>query len=102
MRQGVILNAYPDSLGGNLGETARFLSLPALKDAFRGFYILPARFLSLPALKDAFRGFYILPTLFNTDLDRGFSVISYDLCPSLARKEDLAAGRGLGHAGRGF
>ena len=82
MRQGVILNAYPDSLGGNLGETARFLSLPALKDAFRGFYILP--------------------TLFNTDLDRGFSVISYDLCPSLARKEDLASGRGLGHAGRGF
>ena len=82
MNPGVILNAYPDSLGGNLGETARFLSLPALKDAFRGFYILP--------------------TLFNTDLDRGFSVISYDLCPSLARKEDLAAGRGLGHAGRGF
>ncbi len=76
MRQGVILNAYPDSLGGNLGETARFLSLPALKDAFQGFYILP--------------------TLFNTDLDRGFSVISYDLCPSLARKEDLAALRNMG------
>lgn len=76
MQQGVILNAYPDSLGGNLAETVRFLSLPALKDAFRSFYILP--------------------TLFNTDLDRGFSVISYDLCPSLARKEDLAALRGIG------
>ena len=76
MNPGVILNAYPDSLGGNLAETVRFLSLPALKDAFRSFYILP--------------------TLFNTDLDRGFSVISYDLCPSLARREDLAALRGMG------
>ena len=33
MNPGVILNAYPDSLGGNLAETVRFLSLPALADS---------------------------------------------------------------------
>ena len=62
MRNGTMLNAYPDSLGRNLGETVAFLSKPELKDAFRGFYILPS--------------------VFNTDLDHGFSVISYDLCCS--------------------
>ena len=76
MRNGTMLNAYPDSLGRNLGETVAFLSKPELKDAFRGFYILPS--------------------VFNTDLDHGFSVISYDLCDELAKKEDLKALRDLG------
>lgn len=69
MNQGAMLNAYPDSIGSNMGGMVRFLSRPELQDAFRSFYILP--------------------TAFNTDLDRGFSVISYDLCPSLISKEDL-------------
>ena len=76
MDMSAMLNAYPDSLGADLGQAADFLSRPELKDAFRSFYILP--------------------TVFNTDLDRGFSVISYDLCRSLATEEDLARLRGLG------
>lgn len=76
MKQGAMLNAYPDSLGKNLSETVRFLSRPELKDAFHGFYILPS--------------------VFNTDLDHGFSVINYELCTELARKEDLDALREMG------
>ena len=36
-------------------------------------------FLEQPEMKDVFSSFYILPSLFNTDLDRGFSVIDYRL-----------------------
>ena len=73
---GAMFNAYPDSLGKNLKDAVQFLACDELKDAFRSFYILP--------------------TVFNTDLDRGFSVISYDLCRSLASEEDLAALRAIG------
>ena len=66
-----MFNAYPDSVGENLEETAAFLSCDEMKGTFRSFYILP--------------------TVFNTDLDGGFSVISYDLCGSKAREEDLRA-----------
>ena len=76
MQNGAMLNAYPDSLGKNLGETAAFLARPELKDVFRNFYILPS--------------------VFNTDLDHGFSVISYDLCDGLAKQEDLKALKALG------
>ncbi len=76
MTNGVILNLYPDSLGPTLGETVRFLERPELKDAFTGFYLLPS--------------------VFNTDLDHGFSVISYDLCEGLASAEDLARLKALG------
>ncbi len=44
-----------------------------------------------PELENCFRSFYILPSLFNTDLDRGFSVINYDLNDQLAKKGDLEA-----------
>ena len=71
-----MFNAYPDSVGENLKETAEFLSCDELKDTFRSFYILP--------------------TVFNTDLDGGFSVISYDLCASKAREEDLDTLKKLG------
>lgn len=71
MNLGAMLNAYPDSMGGTLGEIARVLDLPQLRGAFRSFYILPS--------------------LFHTDLDRGFSVISYDLNRQLASREDLQA-----------
>ena len=52
-----MLNAYPDSVGGNLSDITGFLQKPELKDVFSSFYILPS--------------------VFNTDLDRGFSVIDY-------------------------
>ena len=69
MNLGAMLNAYPDSMGGNLSEIARALNLPQLRGAFRSFYILPS--------------------LFHTDLDRGFSVISYDLDRRMATREDI-------------
>ena len=68
---GVMLNAYPDSIGGKLSDTISILKLPEFKDVF-----------SL---------FYVLPTFFNSDLDRGFSVIDYNLNKDLVSKEDLKA-----------
>ena len=44
----------------------------------------------------AFRSFYILPSLYQTDLDRGFSVKSYDLNPDLASPEALEKLKALG------
>ena len=73
---GPMLNAYPDSIGGTLSDTVELLRSPELKNAFSSFYILPS--------------------LFNTDLDRGFSVIDYRLNELLARQEDLDALRALG------
>lgn len=67
---GPMLNAYPDSLGGTLSDIIKFLQMPELKNVFQSFYILP--------------------TIFNTDLDRGFSVIDYELNELLVSKEDLA------------
>lgn len=68
---GVMLNAYPDSIGNNLSDIVKVLQMPEFKDAF-----------SL---------FYILPTFFNSDLDRGFSIIDYNLNNELVSKEDLKA-----------
>ena len=70
-----MLNAYPDSVGGTLSDITGFLQKPELKDVFSSFYILPS--------------------VFNTDLDRGFSVIDYTLNEELADKKDLeGSGRG--------
>ncbi len=66
---GPMLNAYPDSCGGKLSDIISVLS----KDEF----------------KDVFQSFYILPSIFNTDLDRGFSVIDYNINEEMAGKEDL-------------
>ena len=66
---GTLLNAYPDSIGGHLSDIVSLLK----KEEF----------------KDVFRSFYILPSVFNTDLDRGFSLISYDISESLADKQDI-------------
>lgn len=71
-----MLNAYPDSMGGTLQD---MVSILAEED-----------------LRDAFSTFYILPSLFHSDLDRGFSVIDYDLETSLATKDDLDRLRSLG------
>ena len=67
--KGVIFNAYPDSIGRKLADIIHMLKMPEFKDVF-----------SL---------FYILPTIFNSDLDRGFSIIDYDLNDELVSREDL-------------
>jgi len=67
--KGVMLNAYPDSIGGTLADIVNMLKKPELQDVF-----------SL---------FYILPTFFNSDLDRGFSVIDYNLNEGLVSRNDL-------------
>ena len=69
MKSGPILNAYPDSFGGQLGDIVRFLQIPELKDVFQSLYILPS--------------------IFNTDLDRGFSVIDYELNGLYSSQKDL-------------
>ncbi len=66
---GPMLNAYPDSCGGRLSDIVSVLS----KDEF----------------KDVFQSFYILPSIFNTDLDRGFSVIDYNINEEMADKKDI-------------
>ena len=71
-----MLNAYPDSIGGHLGDVVDFLGRPELRDVFESFYILPS--------------------LFHTDLDRGFSVIDYGLNRQSATAADLAALQALG------
>ncbi len=68
---GPMLNAYPDSMGGQLSYTAKILAEEELKDAFSSFYILPS--------------------LYHSDLDRGFSVIDYELNEKLADRSDLMA-----------
>ncbi len=40
---GVMLNAYPDSVGGTLADIVGLLKRPELRDAFRSFYILQLR-----------------------------------------------------------
>jgi sucrose phosphorylase len=69
MPKGVIFNAYPDSIGHKLADCVHMLKRPEFKDVF-----------SL---------FYLLPTVFNSDLDRGFSIIDYDLNDELVSREDL-------------
>ena len=68
---GPMLNAYPDSLGGTLGDAVDFLKNQQVKGAFSSFYILPS--------------------MFHTDLDRGFSVIDYGINGEIAQKEALEA-----------
>ncbi len=68
---GVMLNAYPDSIGTNLSNMVNMLQMPEFKNTF-----------SL---------FYVLPTFFNSDLDRGFSIIDYNLNKELVSEEDLKA-----------
>ena len=68
-KAGPMLNAYPDSIGGTLGDIIKFLQTPELENVFQSFYLLPSAF--------------------NTDLDRGFSVIDYELNELYASREDL-------------
>jgi len=73
---GVMFNAYPDSIGSRLSD---------IIDLFK-----------LPEFKNVFSLFYILPTFFNSDLDRGFSVIDYNLNRELVSENDLAELESLG------
>jgi len=75
---GVMLNAYPDSIGNNLSDLISMLKYPEFKDAFSFFYVLP--------------------TFFNSDLDRGFSVIDYNLNKELVTADDLKALEEIGIA----
>ena len=71
-----MLNLYPDSMGGTLKEIAAFLDSEKLKDTFGSIYILPS--------------------IYNTDLDRGFSVIDYNINKLFATKADLEKLKELG------
>ncbi|WP_242082803.1 glycosidase [Aestuariivivens sediminis] len=68
---GVMLNAYPDSIGEKLEDTITMLEMAEFKDVFSFFYILP--------------------TFFNSDLDRGFSIIDYNINEDLVSIENLEA-----------
>ena len=68
-KNGPMLNASPDSIGGRLKMAVDILKRPELQDAFSSFYILPS--------------------LYHSDLDRGFSVIDYDINEELADRADL-------------
>lgn len=65
-----MLNAYPDSIGAKLSELVNVLYNTKFKNAF-----------SL---------FYALPTFFNSDLDRGFSIIDYNINEELVTEDDIA------------
>lgn len=64
-----MLNAYPDSMGGKLSDIVSILSQDSIKDTFGSFYILPS--------------------IYHSDLDRGFSVIDYDINEKLADRKDM-------------
>ena len=66
---GVMLNAYPDSIGERLSDALELLQLEEFRDVF-----------SL---------FYVLPTFFNSDLDRGFSIIDYGINKKLVSPKDV-------------
>ena len=71
-----MLNAYPDSIGGNLSGMVEFLKRPEMEGAFSAFYILPS--------------------LYHSDLDRGFSVVDYELNEEIASAEALGELRRMG------
>jgi glycosidase len=66
---GAMLNVYPDSIGGTLSDLVEFVNDPQVAGAFTSAYLLPS--------------------VFNTDLDRGFSVIDYSLSDWYASPQDL-------------
>lgn len=76
IQKGIILNAYPDSIGGSISYLTKLL----VEKKFNGI----------------FQSLYLLPTLFHSDLDRGFSIIDYDLNESFITQEDLNKLKSLG------
>ncbi|MBQ2576730.1 MAG: glycosidase, partial [Lachnospiraceae bacterium] len=76
LSSGPMLNAYPDSIGGTLEDIVAVLKAEDVKGAFDSFYILPS--------------------VFNTDLDRGFSVIDYSINEQLASRQAIEDIKDLG------
>lgn len=76
IKSGPMLNVYPDSIGETLCDITEFLGKPELENVFQAMYILPS--------------------IFNTDIDRGFSVIDYGLNENFATEEDLKSIREKG------
>lgn len=76
LSSGPMLNAYPDSIGGTLEDIVAVLKTEDVKGAFDSFYILPS--------------------VFNTDLDRGFSVIDYSINEQLASWQAIEDIKDLG------
>ena len=76
LSSGPMLNAYPDSIGGTLEDIVAVLKTEDVKGAFDSFYILPS--------------------VFNTDLDRGFSVIDYSINEQLASRQAIEDIKDLG------
>ena len=76
MKTGAMLNAYPDSIGGNLANAVKWLQNPEVEQVFDSFYVLPS--------------------MYTSDLDRGFSVISYDLNEELVAMDDLVVLKDMG------
>jgi len=66
-----MFNAYPDSIGGRLAGSVELLA----RDEMAG----------------AFSLFYVLPSIFHSDLDRGFSVVDYEIDTDLASADDLGS-----------
>ena len=66
---GVMLNVYPDSIGEKFSDSIAMLKMPDFKDVFSFIYVLP--------------------TFFISDLDRGFSIIDYDINKDLVDIKDL-------------
>ena len=66
---GVMLNVYPDSIGKKFSDTVSMLKMDEFKNVFSFIYVLP--------------------TFFNSDLDRGFSIIDYDINKDLVDIKDL-------------
>lgn len=66
---GPILNVYPDSIGKSLKDTVELLSRSEVQNCFCSLYCLP--------------------TFFHSDIDRGFSVIDYDMNEVLVSQGDL-------------
>jgi len=66
---GVMINVYPDSIGEKFKDTVSMLKRNDFKDVFSFIYVLP--------------------TFFNSDLDRGFSIIDYDINKDLVDTKDL-------------
>lgn len=71
---GPMLNLYPDSVGGTVGDVVDLVA----------------------SASGAFSSVYLLPSMFNTDLDRGFSVIDYGLNRLYVTRADLDALRDAG------
>ncbi|RVT78510.1 glycosidase [Flavobacterium sufflavum] len=66
---GVMLNVYPDSIGEKFSDAIAMLKMAEFKEVFSFLYVLP--------------------TFFNSDLDRGFSIIDYDINKDLVDTKDL-------------